>query len=63
MSKVWQFLGLDDFPTERVFANVDPVIKDLAIPQETKVLLDEFFRPYNQLLANLLSDTRYLWND
>ena len=63
MSKVWNFLNLDDIPTERVLSNVDPVIKDLAIPQETKMLLDEFFRPYNQLLTNLLSDMRYLWND
>ena len=63
MSKVWQFLNLNDVPSERVLKNVDTVIQDLSLPQETKVLLDEFYRPHNQLLANLLSDTRYLWND
>ena len=63
MSKVWCFLRLEDTPTERVFKNVDNVIDDVAMHQQTKELLDEFYRPYNQLLAHVLSDVRYLWND
>jgi len=63
MSKVWYFLRLEDSPTEGVFKNVDNVIDGVAMHQQTKELLDEFYRPYNQLLAHVLSDVRYLWND
>ena len=30
---------------------------------QTKVLLDEAYAPYNQLLADLLNDERYLWSE
>ena len=29
---------------------------------ETRVLLDEFFQPFNKDLANLLNDDTFLWN-
>ena len=31
--------------------------------QETKDLLDDFYRPYNTRLAHLLEDEGYLWMD
>ena len=64
MSKVWHFLNLDNLPeTKSVFTNEGPVNKDVAVPPQIKKLINEFYRPYNQLLAHLLSDTRYLWDD
>lgn len=30
---------------------------------ETKVLLDAFYKPYNEQLARMLEDNSYLWND
>ena len=64
MSKVWHFLNIHDLAeTEIEFRHVNLVTKDLAIPPHTQSLLDEFFQPHNRLLAKLLSDTRYLWND
>ena len=64
MSKVWQFLNIHDLPeTESKSSNVNQVVKGLTMPPHTKTLLDAFFQPYNELLAHLLSDTRYLWNE
>ena len=64
MTKVWNFLDLYDLPDNvRIFENVNRQADGLNIHPKTKKLLDDFFRPYNQLLAHLLSDNRYLWND
>ena len=63
LSTVWHFLNLDDFEAETAFRTVNQVTKGLVMPQQTKDLLDEFYQPYNQLLANALSDEKYLWND
>ena len=61
MSKVWHFLNLDDFSeTKVVFEKLNGHPK---LPAHTKELLDTFFQPHNELLANLLSDSRYLWKD
>ena len=64
MSNVWHFLHLHDLPmTELMFYNGNSAAKNLKVPLETKQLLDKFYQPYNQLLARLLADTKYLWND
>ena len=64
MTKVWNFFNFYDLQDYvRTYENVDRRVDGLTIPPQTKKMLDDFFRPYNQLLANLLSDTRYLWND
>ena len=34
-----------------------------AMLEETKLILDEFFKPYNEKLAKLLGDNKYLWNE
>ena len=64
MSKVWRFLSLYDLPeTKEAFAGINKQVSDLRLPALTKEMLNAFFQPYNELLASLLSDTRYLWND
>ena len=30
---------------------------------ETQILLKKFYRPYNEKLADLLGDKKYLWQD
>ena len=30
--------------------------------EKTKVLIDDFHRPYNRKLADMLNDKRFLWN-
>ena len=37
--------------------NIGPMLK------ETQTLLDDFYRPFNELLAELLHDDKYLWKD
>lgn len=37
--------------------------KDMRMLNETKLLLRNFFRPFNRKLANLLNDKRFLWDD
>ena len=64
MSKVWRFLQLHDLPiTEAMFQNANLMAKGIKVPSQTKQLLDKFYQPYNQLLAHLLRDMRYLWKD
>ena len=35
----------------------------LMMRNDTRQILIEFFKPYNQMLANLLGDDKFLWND
>ena len=35
----------------------------LYMRKYTRKVLTEFYRPYNQLLANVLNDTKFLWRD
>ena len=64
MTEVWHFLHLTEFPSSvKVFENVNREADGLKIHPQTKHLLDNFFWPHNQLLARLLSDKRYLWNN
>ena len=35
----------------------------LVMRNDTRQILIEFFKPYNQMLANLLGDDKFLWND
>jgi hypothetical protein len=44
-----------------VAKNKDPSIKFML--NETRVLLDDFFRPFNQVLVDLLGDKKYLFED
>ena len=64
MTKVWDFFNFPHLQDGvRTYENVNRRVDGVTILPQTKKLLDDFFRPYNQLLAKLLSDMRYLWND
>ena len=74
--KVFAFLGLSP-PSPQVLkavaqkakvrANANPLLS--ALPEaatmwtETKSLLRDFFTPFNKKLADLLQDSRYLWEE
>jgi hypothetical protein len=47
--------------TRAAAKNKDPSIKFML--NETRVLLDDFFRPFNQVLVDLLGDKKYLFED
>ncbi len=34
-----------------------------AMWQSTRRLLDEFYAPHNEILANMLNDERFLWKE
>ena len=34
----------------------------LKMREDTRQILEEFFQPYNQMLADLLGDSKFLWN-
>ena len=34
----------------------------LRMREDTRRILEEFFRPYNKILADLLGDNKFLWN-
>ena len=68
---VWKFIGLNPLDLKsysecngkneqrKVDYKNDP---RLAMRNDTREILRSFFRPYNKMLADLLSDRKYLWN-
>ena len=65
---MWAFLGLHDLPKiEHRYSNANKWIIDSkyksnnTILPETKEMLDKFYQPhkYNEILAHLLSDSKY----
>lgn len=70
VSKAWKFVGLEPTPRPRKPPTVSNTNKWIISNKykdkfkmwpETKQLLDAFFRPFNQRLARLLNDQRFLW--
>ena len=69
MKRVWRFLHLrsDVVDTQPVSVNVNSWIKSqkykssFEMLPETRKLLHAFYQPHNELLAQLLSDSKYLW--
>lgn len=71
MQRVVEFLGIR--ASSRVFGlshkNINTWIKSsnykeqFVMPPGTRKMLKEFFEPYNQMLAQLLNDSGYLWKD
>ena len=66
VGSIWKFLGLpvsygSDFnrqsKKEALHQTYPPMLP------ETKVILDNFYREYNEKLSELLNDDRYMWND
>ncbi len=69
---LWQFMGIPgDFTGLQQFeanTNEQTTVKyhsdpHLRMRQDTEQRLKEFFRPYNQMLADLLGDKKFLWED
>ena len=54
-------LGEDDITNVR---NAEVINSHIGIPMldETRTLLNEFYKPLNIKLANYLNDSRFLWN-
>ena len=68
MQRVWKFLSLSLVPEmKQRHENANMWTRDpnysskFAMLPETRKLLDSFYQPYNELLAHLLSDSMYLW--
>lgn len=70
VSEAWKFVGLDPLPRSSIPPIVSNTNKWITSDQykdkfkmwpETKQLLDAFFHPFNQRLARLLNDQRFLW--
>ncbi len=67
MAKVWVFLGLPHVTVHDTMPRNQQVKVDyhhnpqLAMRNDTRELLDEFFAPYNRMLADLVGDDMFLW--
>lgn len=70
VQSIWRFLGVPSLPREQLgnvlyehlFSNRLTHMKSLEVMDRTKRMLRKFFEPYNQKLAELLGDERFLWN-
>ncbi|KAK7471387.1 hypothetical protein BaRGS_00035939 [Batillaria attramentaria] len=71
MTKVFAFLDLAQ-PDRETMTNITAIqrrnVGKLALRShpmlaETRAMLDDFYRPHNQRLAELLHDRRFLWQD
>ena len=72
MLNVWQFLGLRPLSSEWLgvsHSNTNKWIRSkryrnkFQIMNETREALKSFYHPYNERLAKLLNDSRFLWNN
>ena len=73
LSTITNFLGLDPVSPELAGqwlgkrANVQKLTaadkSRFQMWNRTWTLLEDFFRPYNFMLAELIGDQRFLWND
>ena len=74
-SQTWSFLNVSDFRDYRAVMAKEARLTNsqqtvnyrdnprLAMRNDTRDLLLNFFRPYNQMLADLLGDRKFLWED
>lgn len=71
MNSVWEFLEVPKYKKKAIKGKVnsnswigkEKYASHFKMLLSTKLILNKFFTPYNQKLANLLNDERYLWND
>jgi hypothetical protein len=74
MQRVWDFLDIpaqskEKMSSKQSYWNNNKWIRSkenrdkFAMLPETEQLLYDFYKPYNHLLAKLLSDDKYLWED
>ena len=65
MKGVWKFLNVPPVEEENFKVDIQPSYTS-SYPKllpETKKALTDFYRPYNEMLSDLLKDDRYLWED
>lgn len=77
-TQTWSFLNVSDFPDYRTVMAKEAYLTKyfnsqqtvdyranprLAMRNDTRDILLNFFRPYNQMLADLLGDRKFLWED
>ena len=39
----------------------NPTIYDFEMSSSTRIMMDDFFEPYNRMLAGLLKDEKFTW--
>ena len=65
--RVFPLLGLPSVPSERIATdsvkNQNTHGSNVKMHDSTKQLLLEFYRTFNEDLADMLGDTAYLWED
>ena len=52
-----------DLARGRVNTNTNHQHEHVKMHARTRRLLDDFYRPYNKQLSELLNDTKFMWND
>ncbi|KAK2139479.1 hypothetical protein LSH36_1763g00016 [Paralvinella palmiformis] len=67
LADVYQFLGLRHVGPKLFRINNKSVVNrgmqhNKVMSRETRIMLTDFFKPYNIKLAELLRDKRFLWN-
>ncbi len=69
MAKVWDFLDFPHMSLHPVTKSQNQQVKvdyrhnpQLAMREDTRILMDEFFAPYNRMLAHLIGDDKFLWS-
>lgn len=68
LSKVFDFLGVEEPNTESWELIADHKVSNKiqsigSMLPETKILLREFYAPFNEKLSTLLGDKKFLWDD
>lgn len=68
MGRVTRFLGISDLKPSstrwlRTHRENQQKVKHVVMLPETRELLSEFFRPFNEKLVELTGDKRFLWTD
>ena len=68
ITKIIHFLGIDRVSPQQVqwwFEEKANAWKANypKMNNETRILLDNFYRPYNKMLSELVGDSRFLWDD
>ena len=70
-NQVWSFLKVHSLPFGHIHTHAAKLNKQMAVDyknnprlamrSDTKKILQNFFRPYNQMLADLLGNRKFLW--
>ena len=69
LNRVWDFLNIPPMKEEAQERKGSQIYveyhnkKSLFMRNDTREILKDFFRPYNQMLADLLGDRKFLWED